>query len=249
MLPLKTRAPKPSPKMATDGLSNRPWLLLPGTLCTGAVFDGFLDAVGVADSARTYMTLDRPSIKDYRPDFDALTHDTIVCGFSLGAIVAAHFARSITADRLILFGLNPYADDPAKAPSRLALAQEATERGGAAALKTRLSDVFGPEPDATRAAICQMAEETAPFIGAQTQLALNRPGALPALSEAAMPVLAATGTRDQSAPPAQGQAAAQCAPKGQFRALDGLGHFALLEDPNTCATVVRSWHEAHHEHV
>lgn len=235
--------------MATDGLSNRPWLLLPGTLCTGAVFDGFLDAVGVANSARTYVTLDRPSIKDYRADFDALTQDTIVCGFSLGAIVAAHFADSMTADRLILFGLNPYADDPAKAPSRHALAQEVKETGSAAALKTRLPDVFGPEPDATRATICQMADETAALIGAQTELALNRPGALRALSEAPMPVLAATGTRDQAAPLAQGQAAAQCAPKGQFRALDGLGHFALLEDQNICATVVRSWHEAHHEHV
>jgi pimeloyl-ACP methyl ester carboxylesterase len=236
--------------MATDGLSKRPWLLLPGTLCTRTVFDGFLDALGVTHSARTYVTLDRPSILDYRSDFDALAHNTIVCGFSLGAIVAAHFANSMNADRLILFGLNPYADDPAKAPSRLALAQEVKKGGGAIALKSRLSEVFGPDPDATRATICQMAEETAPFIGAQTQLALSRPGALPALSEAAMPVLTATGTLDQSAPPLQGQAAAQCAPKGQFRTLDGLGHFALLECSNTCATAVRNWHEAHNnEHL
>ncbi|MBM2332414.1 MULTISPECIES: alpha/beta fold hydrolase [Marivita] len=227
--------------MAIEGLSNKPWLLLPGTLCTGAVFDRFLDGLGVAHTARTFVTLDRPSIEDYRVDFDGLATDTIVCGFSLGAIVAAHFADSMTADRLILFGLNPYADDPAKAPLRHALLQDVRTFGGAAALKTRLADIFGPAPDATRAAICQMAEETAPLIGAQTQLALSRPGALPALTQAAMPVLAATGTQDQASPPPQGQAAAQNAPNGQFRRLDGLGHFAPLEDPSACAKVMRDW--------
>ncbi|GAA6209844.1 hypothetical protein NBRC116601_31370 [Cognatishimia sp. WU-CL00825] len=235
--------------MAIEGLSNKPWLLLHGTLCTGAVFEGFLDALDVANSARTYVTLDRPSIEDYRMDFEGLANDTIVCGFSLGAIVAAHFADSIIADRLILFGLNPYADDPAKAPSRHALAQDVQTHGGAEALRTRLSGVFGPDPDTTRAAIIRMAEVTAPLIGAQTQLALSRPGALLALKRAVMPVLAATGTHDQAAPTPQGQAAAQSAPNGQFRTLDGLGHFALLEDPNTCATVVRNWQEALNEHL
>lgn len=235
--------------MAIDEISARPWLLVPGTLCTRAVFDGFLDALGVADSARSYMTLDRPSIEDYRADFEGLAKDTIVCGFSLGAIVAAHCADSMTADRLILFGLNPYADDPAKAPSRHSLAQDVRANGGAAALSTRLSDVFGPDPDATRAAICRMAEETAPLIGGQTQLALSRPGALPALKRAAMPVLAATGTHDRAAPATHGKVAAQSAPDGQSCELGGLGHFALMENPDACATAVRNWHEAYDEHL
>ncbi|MCI2399122.1 alpha/beta hydrolase [Aliiroseovarius subalbicans] len=235
--------------MVTDGLSDKPWLLVPGTLCTGAVFDGFLNALGVADGERTYVTLDRPSVDDYRADFEGLADDTIICGFSLGAIVAAHFADSITADRLIFFGLNPYADDPAKAPSRHALAQDVAAQGGAAALRTRLPDVFGPDPDATRTAICQMADESAPLISAQTQLALSRSGALPALKRAAIPVLTATGTQDQAALPDQGRAAAQSAPNGQFCELVGLGHFALMENPDVCATVVRNWHEARHEHI
>lgn len=249
MSPLKTRAPKPPLKMAIEELSNKPWLLLPGTLCTETVFDGFLDALGVGHSARTYVTLDRPSMNDYRVDFEGLANDTIVCGFSLGAIVAAHFADSIAADRLILFGLNPYADDPDKAPSRHNLAQDVLANGGAAALRTRLPELFGPNPNATRTAICRMADESASLIRAQTLLALGRPGALPALERSALPVLAATGTHDQAAPIAQGRAAAQSAPNGQFYEMAGLGHFALMEDPDACATVVRNWQEARHEHV
>lgn len=235
--------------MAIENVSDKPWLLLPGTLCTGAIFDGFLDALGVAHSARTYLTLDRPSIEDYRADVEGLAKDTIVCGFSLGAIVAAHFADTMTADRLILFGLNPYADDPAKAPLRHALSDDVAANGGAAALMTRLPDVFGPDPDATRAAICQMADESAALVAAQTRLALSRPGALPALERSALPVLAVTGTRDQAAPVAQGRAAAHSAPKGQFCEMAGLGHFAVMENPDACATVVRNWHEALDEHV
>lgn len=235
--------------MAIEGLSNRPWLLLPGTLCTEAVFDGFLDAVGVAHDARTYVTLDRPLIKDYRADFDGLANDTIVCGFSLGAIVAAHFSDSITAAGLILFGINPDADDPSKAPSRHALAQDVLANGGSAAMRSRLMDVFGLNPDATRGAICRMADETAPFIKAQTELALSRPGALPALKRAAMPVLAATGTRDQATPIPKGQAAAQSAPNGHFCEMADLGHFALMENPDHCAAVARNWYEAQHERV
>jgi len=99
----------------------------------------------------------------------------------------------------------------------------------------------------TRAQICQMAEETSHLIGAQTDLALRRPGALGALAKAKMPVLSVTGLKDHAAPPSQGAGAALCAPDGQFCALDGLGHFALMEDPEACADVVQNWFEPRHE--
>lgn len=235
--------------MGTEVFSTRPWLLLPGTLCTRAVFDGFLDALGVAESQRRYVTLDRHAIDEYRAEFQQLAPGTIVCGFSLGAIVAAHCADVMAAERLILFGLNPYPDNPEKEPSRRELAQDVTARGGAAALKERLPDVFGPRPEATRAQICQMAEETSHLIEAQTDLAMRRPGALGALAQAKMPVLSVTGLKDHAAPPSQGAAAALCAPDGQFHALDGLGHFAVMEDPKACADVVQNWYEPRHEYA
>lgn len=224
--------------MDTRGLSDRPWLLLPGTLCTGAVFNGFLNALGVGPAQRHVVEMDRASVGDYPPVFDRVSEDTIVCGFSLGAIVAAHFADKMTARYLVLFGVNPLADDPAKAQSRHDLASDVVRCGGAAALKARELEIQGQTPDVTREMIYEMANASAHMIEAQTQLALSRPGALRALGRACMPVISLTGSLDQSAPIALGQAAAQTAPVGQFHILEGLGHFALIEDPKACATTL-----------
>ena len=224
--------------MATDDLTKRPWVLLGGTLCTQMVFEGILDAMKVPTSRRRYIAPDQPKIEDYAPFFEGLSQETIVCGFSLGAIMAAHYADRMSAHRLILFGVNPFADDPANAINRHDLARDVTSLGGAAALCARAPEVFGPTPDQTRAMIYQMADTAADMIGAQTRLALTRPGAVPALARANMPVLAITGAQDKNAPPNFGKAAAQAAPDGKFVALEGLGHFALLEDPIACATAV-----------
>jgi pimeloyl-ACP methyl ester carboxylesterase len=224
--------------MATDRLRAANWALFPGTLCTQAVFDGFLDALDVPASRRQIFSLEWPSVADYRDPLKALSQDTIVCGFSLGAIVAAHHADQMSVQRLILFGLNPHADDPAKAQGRHDLARDVASTGGAAALSARQPTFHGSNPEAVRKSVFQMADETAHLMKAQTRLALTRPGALPALAKARMPILTLTGALDHAAPPAQGQAAAAAAPDGSFHCLDGLGHFALLEDPGLCATAV-----------
>jgi pimeloyl-ACP methyl ester carboxylesterase len=202
------------------------------------VFDGLMDSLGVDAKLRTVVPLDRSSVHDYDAVFNTLKEDTIVCGFSLGAIVAAHNADRVSVNRLILFGLNPYADDPAKAADRHSLAHDVQTVGGAAALRTRDIGICGRNPQATRHNVYRMAEETAFLIEPQTQLALTRPGALPALAKAQIPVVCITGSEDRAAPPDQGRIASQAALHGRFCSLDGLGHFALLEDPAACAAAV-----------
>ncbi|WP_296644239.1 alpha/beta fold hydrolase [Roseinatronobacter sp.] len=212
---------------------------MPGTLCTGAVFDGLLDHLGVETGLRTLVTLDRPSVTDYRPALEALSQETVVCGFSLGAIVAAHAADRMKVHSLLLFGLNPLEDDPSKTTDRHALAHDVQALGGAAALKNRVGVINGNTPQTTMDIIGRMANETAHLIESQTQVALTRPGALTALAKAQMPVVCMTGTHDKAAPCHHGRTAAQAAPRGRFCSLDGLGHFALLEDPAACAAAVR----------
>jgi pimeloyl-ACP methyl ester carboxylesterase len=224
--------------MAIEDLLNRDWILLPGTLCTGDVFSGLLDELGVATKRRHAITLCHPTIEAYEDALTSHAKGAVFCGFSLGAIVAAHYADRLAAHSIILFGLNPLADDPAKAAGRLDLQRDVMAMGGACALMQRLPVLFGRNPDQTRAAILAMADATAPDSAAQTNLALTRPGAIAALSRALSPVLVLTGSEDQMAPAAQGQAAADAAPQGRFRSLARLGHYALLEDPIACAKAV-----------
>ncbi|SMX50811.1 alpha/beta fold hydrolase [Maliponia aquimaris] len=224
--------------MAIEDLRSRNWVLLPGTLCTGAIFDGFLDVLGVPVTRRHSVELRQPTVDAYESLLNTRAKGAVLCGFSLGAIVAAHLADRRSPARIILFGLNPYPDDPRKAVARHALARDVVTTGGAAALRPRLPALHGPAPDRVRVALLAMANASASDIAAQTQLALTRPGALAALSGAQAPVMVLTGGEDDSAPVAQGQAAAQAAPMGQFADLPGLGHYALLEGPEACANAL-----------
>lgn len=233
--------------MATDGLADRPWLLLPGTLCTSAVFDAFLDALAVPSCRRQSVELNRPTVEDYAEILADLSEDTVVCGFSLGAIVAAHNADRMKAHRLVLFGFNPFCDPPDRESGRHILARDVAELGGGAALTLRTPDLHGPAPDVARQLIYDMADATSDWIDAQTALALGRPNALAALSHTRIPVRVLTGSQDAISPPAQGRAAAQAAPDGQFCLLDGLGHYALIEDPIACADALMKMEETVHD--
>ncbi|WP_323765820.1 alpha/beta hydrolase [Marinovum sp.] len=228
--------------MAIDLTDGRPWVLLPGTLCSGAVFDGVLAALGVAGAARRPLAMRHPSVEDYLPELRAAcSPGAVVCGFSLGALVAAQLADRLPAGAFVLFGLNPHADDPAKRPDRQALAAEVTGQGGAAAMGGRLPPLYGSDPEGARRLILDMADKTAGDIVAQTGLALSRPDALPALSRCRAPVGLFTGTQDGVTPLALAQTAAAAAPEGRALGLAGLGHYALIEDPAACAAAVLRW--------
>lgn len=221
--------------MAIDDLRNQDWVLLPGTLCTEEVFSGFLDALGVPSARRKPVKLSLPAVEDYAAPLTSLAKGAVLCGFSLGAIVAAHNADRVKAARTVLFALNPYPDDPAKAGDREGLLRDVQANGGGAALSARLAEQNGPAPEKARKLILSMADKAAPDIEAHTSLALTRPGALDALGRCQAPVMALTGDRDDATPVALGKAAADAAPSGHFIALPGLGHYALVEDPKECA--------------
>jgi pimeloyl-ACP methyl ester carboxylesterase len=221
--------------MAIEDLRTRDWILLPGTLCTDEVFTGFLDLIGIPAERRKPVRLRLPAIESYAEVLGPIAGGAVLCGFSLGAIVAAHHADRFSTARTVLFGLNPFPDDPAKATGRRELERDVLAMGGASALSTRLPRLRGPNPDGVRATILAMADIASADIEAQTALALTRPGALGVLSRTRSPVQVMTGSHDDMAPAFQGQAAAQAAPFGRFRDIPNLGHYALLEGPSGCA--------------
>lgn len=179
-----------------------------------------------------------PAVGDYADELARATReDAVVCGFSLGAIVAAHHADRLEAAHMVLFAPNVFADDPAKAPQRRALADDVRTSGASAALAGRLARLRGPDPEGARNLILRMAEATADLIDAQTALATNRPGALSNLSAARMPVSVVAGEEDGQVPFDLCRRAASAA-RGRLIAMPNLGHYALIEDPAGCAAAI-----------
>jgi len=226
----------------TKTLKTSRWILLPGTLCNASVFNPLLDALQVPQEQRIELLLTKPAVEDYQSYFEHdINSGDVICGFSLGAIVAAHHAHIINnASALILFGINPHQDNPCKTDGRIALQNDVHSQGARAALQSRMPALNGPTPDKALAQILIMAEQTAEHIDAHTALALTRPGAFDSLRACKAPVYALTGDRDQQAPSEYASAAANTAPHGHCKLLEGLGHYAMIEDPATCAAAVES---------
>lgn len=224
-----------------SGFAKRHWLLIPGTLCTAAIFDPLLNALGVPNKYRDVLTLDQPSIATYRERLPVrATTGTIVCGFSLGAIVTAHCADKLAhAHAIVLFGINPYADAPEKRAGRLAMRDQVAAMGARRYMKANPPPLYAGDVTAARETIAAMAVESEAHLPAQTELALNRPGAMAALEQCIVPVITLAGTKDAMTPVAQAAAAAEAAPEGRTITLEGLGHYALLEDARACADALR----------
>lgn len=227
--------------MDIDKLRMRPWILLSGTLCTHEIFDGFLDVIGLETSYRRPIEIKHPHIDDYIAEFDrVMCPGAVVCGFSLGAMVAAHLADRLDASAMILFGLNPFSDDPTKASSRRNLAQKVRAQGGSTALRSRLPTIHGPSAVSTKELIFSMADDTAHLISVQTELALNRPGAMRVLAATSYPIRFLTGSEDTTSPFKYAQAAAEAAVNGRALCLNGLGHYALAENPKECHETLKN---------
>ncbi|MBT0781443.1 alpha/beta hydrolase [Paracoccus sp. pheM1] len=213
------------------------WWLIPGTLCTAEVFAPLLAELGVSNGDCRVVRLDRPAVEDYTAELAAIRPEDVVLGFSLGAILAAHHLDHIRARTVVLLAANPFPDVPEKRAARLAMLEQARQRGAAAALAEGLSSQLGAGA-ADRPEIWQrilaMAEGGEAVLEAQTQLALSRPGATPMIAAAQGRVLFLSGSADPAAPPDRAASAAALGGH-RFELVEGAGHYLPLEAPGACA--------------
>lgn len=225
----------------TPSIEQGKWVLLPGTLCTPAVFDPVLSALGVPDENRHPIDMDAPDVEKYAPRLRAaVTGGKMVCAFSLGSMVAAHNLNALSAARaIVLLACNPLPDLPGNRANREAIRARVLQDGPRGWVEENwpaMSTSRGAEP---RETVIRMAEETRALIPAQTELAASRPGAAMPLGETDLPLIFITGEADRLTPVEHIRPIVDSAPNAHLYILNGLGHFALLEDPGPVARAIR----------
>ncbi|MEO1745147.1 MAG: alpha/beta hydrolase [Pseudomonadota bacterium] len=217
------------------------WLLAPGTLCTPRVFDPMLEYLAPDDRDRDFITLDAPHVEDFHDRLQAqVTTEHIVCGFSLGSIMLAHNLDALhNARAAVLVACNPFADRMENRTNREAIRDRVLAGDARGWVQDNWVSMAANGSDALMDFVATMAMESAPLIPNQTELAASRPGAVEALLESDVPLLFVTGSQDQLTPAAPLAAIVRDARQASLQVVEGLGHFALTEDPYRVAAAIR----------
>lgn len=229
-----------------------PWVLLPGTLCTGACFAPLLAALaerGVDIAPMDFPVGETPDVHAETARLLETGPDRfIACAFSLGGSIALQAAldapERIAA--LVLISVNGRADRAENARTRRALVAEAGRIGGDALVRRTLWATYVAETDlgdhVLRDAVGAMAAETsvASFAN-QAEIAIGRPDMRPSLSGLAMPVLVVSGVEDRVTPVALGAEIAATAARAEHRIIPDAGHFVLMEKPGETAAAIADW--------
>jgi pimeloyl-ACP methyl ester carboxylesterase len=225
---------------AFDGTGK--WVLVPGTLCTGRVFDPLLDELGVKRGDRYVITPDAPDVRDYDARLrEAVKGGEIICGFSLGALILAHNLEALKhAQAVVLLASNPFPDPPANRASREAVRDRILAGGARGWVIENWAAMSTSSREDLRDFVASMAEETAELIPAQSELAASRPGARDDLAKTDLPLIFVTGSADRLTPSNLLSTLVEDAKDAQLHRVEGLGHFALIEAPDQVARAIRN---------
>ena len=230
-------------------MPGRPLLLLPGTLCTGAVFD--LQRESLKAAADPVLTAEFRLERSIRAMADSASRlvpegrKAAVAGFSMGGMVAIDLAARYPerVDRVALLNSNSHADLPDRHAGRLEALAAARRQGLRAVVAERMLPAYLHHQDeGHRALILDMAEaHGVEAFAAQIEALAERPDASEALSSLDCPVLILGGRDDPLCPPRSQRDMLQQARRGQLVLLEDCGHFSLLEQPTRVSRALLDW--------
>lgn len=235
---------------AACAASHLPLLLLPGTLCDGAVFAPMLACMEeVADRVTTLALPDEMDMaRAARAILAVAPPRFALLGFSLGGILAVHTA-ALAPERVGALAIVAGTGRPV--PEAEHAARRADARGGADDPATHVAErlapaYFGHLGAGKAAGHRQMAVAMAGRLEGrallrQSELALSRPDARTLLPRLTMPTLVLAGRQDAINPPAVQREMVDLLPRATLTLIDGAGHFVLLEKPAAVATAIAGW--------
>ena len=233
-------------------------LFIPGTLCTGAVFEHQISFLNSQFSALTIETLDLSQVTDLAHATAAAKaqlgdRPVILAGFSMGGFVALdilrHYARQRSSQclGLIMLSSNCHADLAGRKAVRETHHQFAKEHG----IGEMFDQFYAPNyVDDTHKALMPQIKAMAETLGLavyerQHVILSDRPDSTATLQSAALPVLICSGKNDKLCPESQQHYMQQQAQNGQLVLLEQCGHFAVLEQPDAVNQAVAQWLNRH----
>lgn len=228
-------------------MSTTPLVLVPGLLCTDALFQPQIEAL----AGRAVMVADHRSDATLEAVADRLL-DTAperfaLAGLSMGGYVAMAVMRKAPqrVTRLMLLDTTARPDTPEQTENRrrqMALA-------GAGRFDQILPALFplfvheSREHDPALRAICtRMAEDVgAEAFIRQQEAILARPDARPDLGRIACPTTVVVGEGDRLTPPDRAREMHALIPDSRLEVVADAGHLPTLETPDAITRIMRDW--------
>jgi pimeloyl-ACP methyl ester carboxylesterase len=225
-------------------------LLLPGTLCTGAIFNRQIAALRpLAPSVEVVQFRHERSIDEMAATVaQRIPAGTAaaIAGFSMGGMVALALARQMPerVARLALVNSNHHGDRPERRSRRLAQLAAATD-GDLPGLIERdyLPRYLRHQAPEHRALILDMALELGiECLRVQTAALASRPDATETLRTLDCPTLIIGSTEDPLCPPDVQIEMHRTAPSSDLLLLNDCGHFSTLERPDAVSRALCGWY-------
>lgn len=224
-------------------------LLLPGTLCTSAVFDHQVKALEAAGIEVNSVEFRRErSIEEMAHAAATQIPDgkpAAVAGFSMGGMVAITLASLYPekVDRLALLNSNIHPERPERRDNRLKYLAMAAKTSLRQVLQEGFLANYLLHMDPRH---CQLILDMADEHGldtfeAQTTALASRPDSGPLLAGVRKHVLIVGARQDVLCPPASQMDMLHQAHDGQLVMLDDCGHFSLLEKPGEVNRALLDW--------
>jgi len=227
-----------------------PVLLLPGTLCTGAIFKYQIEALeAVAPNIEVVQFRRERSIEEMAAKVAAripTSDSAVLAGFSMGGMVALELARQAPGRiaKLALINSNHHGDRPERRARRLAqLAATSDEELPGLIERDYLPRYLHRQEPGHRALILQMARELGiECFRSQTAALASRPDASQTLRSIECPTLIIGSTEDPLCPPAVQREMHQLIEHSELLMLPDCGHFSTLESPERVGRALCRWY-------
>lgn len=227
-----------------------PVLMLPGTLCTGVIFEQQIKALRPHSPGVEVVQFGRETSIDEMVDTVEghlpRTTGVAMVGFSMGGMVAMAFTRRHPGriDRLALINSNSHTELPERRAARSALLAEAAKTDIATIVeKYYLPRYLHRQLPQHREMIVRMAMELGPeCFEAQVHALAGREDSTSTLRDLDCPLLILGSKDDVLCPPKTQVHMHRVARDSELVLLESCGHFSLLEQPEAVNRCLVDWY-------